>query len=192
MDAYKPDALRRAERHCPTNEGGHVVRCPDRTSQAAVAISEIPRKTRTRRAVAHQVCHAAKSDGGQKLDSNENIVHYGGTRYRGILNYDVDRGYNGDAEPDTETEQQRWNQMLIKDLSQMMFVSGETAEPSPETTGMIEEIVRQQVVEMVSHKVTCYVRFASDLMKLNHSLLNVLPWQPVVTPALSLPTSFFF
>ena len=31
-----------------------------------------------------------------------------------------------------------------------MFVSGETAEPSPETTGMIEEIVRQQVVEMVS------------------------------------------
>jgi len=35
-------------------------------------------------------------------------------------------------------------------LRQMMFVSGETAEPSADTTGMIEEIVRQQVIEMVS------------------------------------------
>ena len=33
---------------------------------------------------------------------------------------------------------------------QMMYVSGETGEPSPETTGLIEDIVRQQVVELVS------------------------------------------
>ena len=32
----------------------------------------------------------------------------------------------------------------------MMYVSGETAEPSTETTGIIEDIVRQQVVEIVS------------------------------------------
>ena len=31
-----------------------------------------------------------------------------------------------------------------------MFVSGEAGEPSSETTGIIEEIVRQQVVEIVS------------------------------------------
>lgn len=31
-----------------------------------------------------------------------------------------------------------------------MFVSGETAEPSIETTTLIEDIVRQQVVELVS------------------------------------------
>lgn len=31
----------------------------------------------------------------------------------------------------------------------MMFVSGETAEASAETMWMIEEIVREQVVEMV-------------------------------------------
>lgn len=37
------------------------------------------------------------------------------------------------------------NQIGIK----MMYVSGETGEPSPETTGMVEEIVRQQVIEMV-------------------------------------------
>jgi hypothetical protein len=34
-------------------------------------------------------------------------------------------------------------------IIQMMYVSGETAEASAETTGMIEEIVRQQVIEMV-------------------------------------------
>lgn len=31
-----------------------------------------------------------------------------------------------------------------------MFVSGETAEPAAETTSMIEEIVHNQVMEMVS------------------------------------------
>ena len=38
---------------------------------------------------------------------------------------------------------------LMKASKQMMFVSGETGEPSTETTGIIEEIVRQQVVEIV-------------------------------------------
>ena len=35
----------------------------------------------------------------------------------------------------------------------MMFVSGETAEPSIETTTLIEEIVRQQVIEIVRHHI---------------------------------------
>jgi hypothetical protein len=39
---------------------------------------------------------------------------------------------------------------LTVETRKMMYVSGETAEASPETTGMIEEIVRQQVIEMVS------------------------------------------
>jgi hypothetical protein len=38
---------------------------------------------------------------------------------------------------------------LMEWLKQMMYVSGETAEASHETTGMVEEIVRQQVIEMV-------------------------------------------
>jgi transcription initiation protein SPT3 len=33
----------------------------------------------------------------------------------------------------------------------MMFVSGETGDPSPETTTMIEGIVQQQVIEMVRY-----------------------------------------
>ena len=40
--------------------------------------------------------------------------------------------------------------VLMTCFRQMMFVSGETGEPSAETTGIIEEIVRQQVVEIVS------------------------------------------
>ncbi|KZF25165.1 transcription factor spt3 [Xylona heveae TC161] len=36
------------------------------------------------------------------------------------------------------------------EIQQMMFVSGETADIPPETTGTVEEIVRQQVIEMLS------------------------------------------
>ncbi|KKY22853.1 putative saga-like transcriptional regulatory complex subunit [Phaeomoniella chlamydospora] len=36
------------------------------------------------------------------------------------------------------------------EIQQMMFVSGETAEASHETTSMIEEIVRQQVIEILT------------------------------------------
>jgi transcription initiation protein SPT3 len=36
-----------------------------------------------------------------------------------------------------------------QEIQQMMYVSGETGEPSIETTAMIEEIVRQQVIEML-------------------------------------------
>jgi hypothetical protein len=33
----------------------------------------------------------------------------------------------------------------------MMFVAGEVAEPLTETTGLVEDIVRDQVIEMVNH-----------------------------------------
>lgn len=51
-------------------------------------------------------------------------------------------------EIDTEPMED-WRYRLIKALRQMMFVSGETAEASAETTAMIEEIVHTQVIEMV-------------------------------------------
>ncbi|OJD18954.1 hypothetical protein AJ78_01066 [Emergomyces pasteurianus Ep9510] len=43
-------------------------------------------------------------------------------------------------------------------FAQMMFVSGETAEPSAETTTLIEEIVRQQVIEMLSRSTALAAR----------------------------------
>lgn len=44
----------------------------------------------------------------------------------------------------------RFKSRLTNVLRQMMYVSGETAEPSVETTSIIEDIVRQQVIELVS------------------------------------------
>jgi hypothetical protein len=41
---------------------------------------------------------------------------------------------------------------MLTNFVQMMFVSGETAEPSTETTTLIEDITRQQVLEIVSTK----------------------------------------
>lgn len=49
---------------------------------------------------------------------------------------------------DAETKEE-FKEMLIGFSRKMMFVSGETAEPSVETTTLIEDIVRQQVVEIV-------------------------------------------
>ncbi|RMZ82612.1 hypothetical protein DV738_g1690, partial [Chaetothyriales sp. CBS 135597] len=51
-----------------------------------------------------------------------------------------------DSDSDSREDFER---KLIHMIQQMMFVSGETAEPSAETTWMIEEIVREQVVEML-------------------------------------------
>lgn len=51
----------------------------------------------------------------------------------------------------TEETLDEWkSKVLIPTLRQMMFVAGETAEPSIQTTNMIEEIVRAQVVHVVS------------------------------------------
>lgn len=62
-----------------------------------------------------------------------------------------------DEDPETWED---WKHRLTEILQQMMFVSGETAEPSVDTTGMIEEIVRQQVIEMVrEHAVPFGQRF---------------------------------
>ncbi|KAL2869362.1 transcriptional regulator SPT3 [Aspergillus lucknowensis] len=43
-------------------------------------------------------------------------------------------------------------------IRQMMFVSGETAEPSVETTTLIEDIVRQQVVEILARSTALATR----------------------------------
>ncbi|BDD57168.1 hypothetical protein MAP00_002558 [Monascus purpureus] len=45
-----------------------------------------------------------------------------------------------------------------QEIQQMMFVSGETAEPSVETTTLIEEIVRQQVIEILARSTSLATR----------------------------------
>lgn len=65
-------------------------------------------------------------------------------------------------EDDFETKDD-FKQRLTDTIAQMMFVSGETAEPSAETTWMIEEIVREQVLEMVFFVQTKYLRPTNGL-----------------------------
>ena len=57
---------------------------------------------------------------------------------------------SGDLLPDDPGSDDNFKEELTLWIQQMMFVAGETGEPSVETTSMIEEIVRQQVVEIVS------------------------------------------
>lgn len=54
---------------------------------------------------------------------------------------------DGDDELD-----ESWHEFMdrfVNTIRQMMYVSGETAEPPVETTSIIEDIVRQQVIELV-------------------------------------------
>ncbi|KAK4080386.1 hypothetical protein Trihar35433_1491 [Trichoderma harzianum] len=49
----------------------------------------------------------------------------------------------------------------------MMYVSGETAEPSVETTGIIEDIVRQQVIELVYFSFSFHLTSSSNSLTLS-------------------------
>ena len=48
--------------------------------------------------------------------------------------------------------------VLMPDIQQMMFVAGETGEPSSETTTLIEQIVHEQVTEMVGLSISVKMR----------------------------------
>ena len=72
---------------------------------------------------------------------------------------------------DREETMDQWAARLTQDL-QMMFVSGETGEPSAETTGIIEQIVREQVVEIVSSNFKAF-SFLLRLIYTLHSFRNV-------------------
>ena len=54
------------------------------------------------------------------------------------------------CDQDVDCSEEEFKANMRSAICQMMFVSGETGEPSTETTTMIEGIVQQQVVEMVS------------------------------------------
>lgn len=51
--------------------------------------------------------------------------------------------------PDKEVYRGYVENVLIPELVQMMFVAGETGEPSQETLWLVEQIVHEQVQEMV-------------------------------------------
>lgn len=81
-----------------------------------------------------------------------------------------------DGATDVETETPaEFKERLFDMVNQMMFVSGETAEPSIETTSAIEEITRQQVVEIVSSVWTACVSSSP------HPLTTTTPQMIILT-----------
>jgi hypothetical protein len=71
----------------------------------------------------------------------------------------------------------------------MMFVSGETADVAPETTSMIEFIVQQQVMEMVSLRPHVYAKTQTNAAL---SSLERQFWQLGEVFAQSAQTTLFF
>ncbi|ETS05521.1 S-adenosyl-L-methionine-dependent methyltransferase [Trichoderma reesei RUT C-30] len=55
----------------------------------------------------------------------------------------------------------------------MMYVSGETAEPSVETTGIIEDIVRQQVIELLRNCTELAARRGSKSISTNDLIFQI-------------------
>ncbi|CAI4210709.1 unnamed protein product [Parascedosporium putredinis] len=74
---------------------------------------------------------------------------------------------------DGEETEQRLRARLTWVLQQMMYVSGETAEPSVETTGIIEDIVRQQVIELLRNCTELAARRGSRSIGINDLIFQI-------------------
>ncbi|KAG9253410.1 transcription initiation factor IID, 18kD subunit-domain-containing protein [Emericellopsis atlantica] len=59
------------------------------------------------------------------------------------------------------------------EISQMMYVSGETAEPPAETTSIMEDIVRQQVIEMLRNCTELASRRGSKSISINDLIFQI-------------------
>ncbi|KAL2173857.1 SPT3-like protein [Thermothelomyces heterothallicus CBS 202.75] len=63
----------------------------------------------------------------------------------------------------------------------MMYVSGETGEPSVETTGIIEDIVRQQVIEILKNCTELAARRGSRSITINDLIFQIRDDAPKVS-----------
>ncbi|KAI1493773.1 TFIID-18kDa-domain-containing protein [Biscogniauxia mediterranea] len=68
-----------------------------------------------------------------------------------------------------------------QEIQQMMYVSGETGEPSIETTSMIEEIVRQQVIEMLRNCTELAARRGARTITINDLIFQIRDDAPKVS-----------
>lgn len=68
-----------------------------------------------------------------------------------------------------------------QEIQQMMYVAGETGEPSTETMGIIEEIVRQQVIEMLRSSTELAARRGSRALTINDLIFQIRDDAPKVS-----------
>jgi transcription initiation protein SPT3 len=72
-------------------------------------------------------------------------------------------------------------QKYRQEIQQMMYVSGETGEPTVETTSMIEEIVRQQVIEILRNCTELAARRGSRSITINDLIFQIRDDAPKVS-----------
>ncbi|KAH6635170.1 transcription initiation factor IID, 18kD subunit-domain-containing protein [Chaetomium sp. MPI-SDFR-AT-0129] len=70
---------------------------------------------------------------------------------------------------------------VITDHLKMMYVSGESGEPSVETTGIIEDIVRQQVIEILKNCTELAARRGSRSITINDLIFQIRDDAPKVS-----------
>jgi hypothetical protein len=100
--------------------------------------------------IGHTSSSSGSDDGGDE-DAESVALSGNGTNADGVDNGEASAsGPNVDESDYDEGDAADYREHIADIVYQMMYVSGETGEPSSETTGMIEEIVRQQVIEIVS------------------------------------------
>ncbi|KAK5657669.1 hypothetical protein OQA88_2741 [Cercophora sp. LCS_1] len=75
----------------------------------------------------------------------------------------------------------RFRDWLTNRILKMMYVSGETGEPSVETTGIIEDIVRQQVVEILRSCTEMAARRGSRAITINDLIFQIRDDAPKVS-----------
>ncbi|KAI1081835.1 S-adenosyl-L-methionine-dependent methyltransferase [Whalleya microplaca] len=76
-------------------------------------------------------------------------------------------------------EVEEWN--LLADHYVMMYVSGEAGEPSVETTAIIEEIVRQQVIEILRNCTELAARRGARAITINDLIFQIRDDAPKVS-----------
>ncbi|KAL0471902.1 transcription initiation factor IID, 18kD subunit domain-containing protein [Neurospora intermedia] len=79
-----------------------------------------------------------------------------------------------------ETEDQ-FVSRFTNNVRQMMYVSGETGEPSVETTSIIEDIVRQQVIHMLKNCTELAARRGSRSITINDLIFQIRDDAPKVS-----------
>ncbi|CAG8893540.1 unnamed protein product [Penicillium egyptiacum] len=86
-------------------------------------------------------------------------LHLRCTRIFNSFSFATSPEKNSESQEDHRTEKGNiFEGSFTNDNIEMMFVSGETAEPSPETTTLIEDITRQQVVEILTRSTALATR----------------------------------
>ncbi|KAI1762087.1 LCM-domain-containing protein [Hypoxylon sp. FL1150] len=142
-------------------------------------------KQMTSNLAARRICMPTLDAYENTTSQKERLQNAGFTITRSVTIRDVWQNWVADEEKERVDglegldEVEEWN--LLADHYAMMYVSGETGEPSVETTAMIEEVVRQQVIEMLRNCTELATRRGSRSIAINDLIFLIRDDAPKVS-----------